>query len=175
MLQRIRDALATPPTGYVWLGTVYPGGLFGARPGLRLRYGGTGTFDIPRWRLMRFYSSPAIGRMRLDNTAFDPDAWRPRVPNAAFVRARADDRFWAARKLSAIDDDMIRAAVRAGQFDDAPAEAFLANAMIARRNAIGRKYLAAINPIVDPALVDGVLSFRNAAVDAGFARRHSDT
>src|SRR5690242_1146538 len=39
-----------------------------------------------------------------------------------------------------------------------------------RRDAIGRTYLTAINPIVDPRLDSaGQLTFRNAAVDAGFA------
>jgi hypothetical protein len=128
-------------------------------------------FYIPRWRTMTFYQSPAIGRLRRDNASFDPDAWRPRVPNPAFVRARGDDKFWAARKLMTLDDEMIHAAVKSGEFGDPEAEAFLAGALIERRDAIGRKYLTAINPVVDPALdASGRLTFRNAAVDTGFAK-----
>lgn len=122
-------------------------------------------FRVPRWRTMPFYEAPSIGRFPQDNTKFDPSAWRPRVPNAAFVRARADDRFWAAQKLSALSDDLIRAAVRTGQFGDEAAEAFLGRALIERRDAILRAYIPAINPIVSPALDnDGTLTFENAAV-----------
>jgi hypothetical protein len=127
-------------------------------------------FIVQPWRTTELYSSPAIGSLPRDNSAFDPDGWRPRVPNAAFIRARADDKFWAATKLAAISDDMIRAAIRAGQFDDDDAERFLAGALIERRDAILRAYLPAINPVTLPSLgTDGVLTFGNAAVDAGVA------
>ena len=63
---------------------------------------------------------------------------------------------------------MIRAIVKAGQYSDPAAEAHLADVLIKRRDAIGRAYLPAINPIVDPAL-DGALTFGNAAVQAGVA------
>jgi hypothetical protein len=128
-------------------------------------------FVIPSWRTMSFYEAPSIGRLPLDNTAFNPDRWRPRAPNAAFLRARDDDRFWAARKLMFITDDLLRAAVQTGKFDDPASEAFLVRALSERRDAIGRSYLTRVNPVVDPELDrNGVLSFVNAAVDAGFSR-----
>jgi hypothetical protein len=83
---------------------------------------------------------------------------------------RADDRFWAARKVMGMTDELIKGAVKAGQYTDADAEAFLVTTLTARRDAIGRAYLPAINPVVDPALdSSGTLTFRNAAVDAGVA------
>ena len=54
----------------------------------------------------------------VDHTDWDPDLWQSRFPNAAFLRAREDDKFWAARKLAAITPAMIAAALREGQFDD---------------------------------------------------------
>jgi hypothetical protein len=69
-----------------------------------------------------------------------------------------------------VDDDLLRAAVAAGDLGDPESEAFLVKALGERRDAIGRTYLAAINPIADPSLdARGVLTFRNAAVDAGVA------
>lgn len=128
-------------------------------------------FVIPEWRTAPFYEAPAIGRLVRDNRTFNPDQWRPRVPNAAFVRARDDDRFWAARKLAAVTDDLIRAAVDTGQFADAASEAFLARALAERRDAIVRSYLTRINPVADLALDrNGVLTFTNAAAEAGVAR-----
>jgi hypothetical protein len=126
-------------------------------------------FVIPAWRTVDYYEARSIGRLPRDNKAFDPDLWKPRVPNPAFLRARADDKFWAARKLMTLDDTLLRAAVRAGDFGDPPSEDFLVRALAERRDAIARKYLTAINPITDPALDDRGLTFRNAAVDAGVA------
>jgi hypothetical protein len=128
-------------------------------------------FYVPRWRTTDLYEARSFGRLPRDNTRFDPDAWKPRFPNQAFLRARPDDKFWAAQKLVALTDDMLRAAVRAGDFRDPKAEEFLVKALGERRDAIGRTYLTAINPVADPALTSaGLLTFRNAAVDAGVAK-----
>jgi hypothetical protein len=128
-------------------------------------------FAIPKWHTEKFHESSSIGRLPEDNTTFDPEHWKPRVPNQAFLHGRADDKFWAAQKLMTLTSEHLRAAVRAGDFRDPAAEQFLVRALAERRDAIGRAYLTAINPIVEPMLdADGILSFRNAAVDADFAR-----
>ncbi len=118
------------------------------------------TIDYPSYR--------GIGRF--ESKRFVPEAWRPRQPNPAYVRSRADDTFWAARKLMTISDDLIRAAVKAGHYSDPRAEEFLVNALIERRDKIGRAWLTAVNPVVDPSLSnDGTLTFRSVAVDLNFA------
>ena len=67
-----------------------------------------GFFMLP-WQTMPYDENPAIGRF--EGAYFDPSTWKPRVPTAAFLRARADDSFWAARRVIAFSDDMIRAMV----------------------------------------------------------------
>jgi hypothetical protein len=125
-------------------------------------------FSVRPWLTIHYPSYRGIGRF--ESKRFIPEEWRPRVPNPAYVRSRADDTFWAARKLMAISDDLIRAAVKAGHYTDPEAEDFLVGALIERREKIGRAWLTAVNPIVDPALSgDGVLTFRNIAVDLKFA------
>jgi hypothetical protein len=90
------------------------------------------------------------------------------------MEMRADDAFWAAQRVMAFTDDLIRAAVHTGQYSDAAAEAHLASVLIKRRDKIGRTYLSAINPVVDPRLDGtGALTFDNAAVRAGFAEAPS--
>jgi hypothetical protein len=127
-------------------------------------------FARPDWQRRPFYEARSIGRLQQENSDFNPDAWKPRVPNQAFLHARADDKFWAARKLMAMTTDLLRAAVRTGEFNDPASEEFLVHALAQRRDAIVRTYLAAVNPIVDPALQnDGTLTFANAAVDADVA------
>ena len=125
----------------------------------------------PKWRTTPFYEARAMGRLPRDSADFNPELWKPRIPNQAFLHARSDDKFWAARKLSALTTEMIRAAVRAGEFGDPAVEAFLVRALAERRDVIGRTYLTAVNPISRLALDDaGVLTFENAAVEADFAR-----
>ena len=123
-------------------------------------------FFIEPWQTVPYVEQPAIGRFEGD--AFEPQAWRPRVPTAAFRRARADDTFWAARRVKAFTDEMIRSAAREGRYSDPAAEKLLGDVLITRRQKIAEAYLPAINPLVDFALSDdGRLRFRNAAVDAG--------
>lgn len=168
------DFGSTLGSGGVWPREAWEGSEYMVEPadvGRGIRAFG---FFVKPWRTVDLYTSPTIGSLPRDNSTFDPDGWRPRVPNAAFVRARADDKFWAATKLAAISDDMIRAAIREGQFDDEDAERFLAGAIIERRDAILRAYLPAINPVTLPSLgAGGVLTFGNAAVDAGVAEAPS--
>jgi hypothetical protein len=128
-------------------------------------------FSYPTWHTTPFYEANAVGRLPMHNASFNANAWKPRVPNQAFLHAREDDKFWAAQKLIALKTDLLEAAVRAGDFGDANAERFLVQALAERRDAIARAYLTAINPIANPMLVaNGTLVFRNAAVDADFAR-----
>jgi len=124
----------------------------------------------PKWRTTPFYEARAIGRLPEHNTDFNPEQWRPRVPNQAFLHARADDKFWAARKLVALSTPILRSAVKTGDFGDPAAEDFLVRALAERRDAIARVYLTAVNPIVDPVLDGDCITFGNAAVDGDFAR-----
>ncbi|HEX5474411.1 MAG TPA: hypothetical protein VFX12_07105 [Vicinamibacterales bacterium] len=121
------------------------------------------------WMLYRYPDYRLIGRFNA--TSFDPETWQPRVPNPAFLRARPDDLFWGARLLMRMSDDLIRAGVDAAHYTNERAAADLIKILIERRDKIGRAWLPAVNPVVDVALSgDGVLTFQNAAVQAGFAQ-----
>jgi len=128
-------------------------------------------FKIPRWRTQDYFESPAIGRLPKDHADWDPETWWPHITNAAFRHMRADDTFWAATKIAAISDDMIKGAVTEAKFGDPAAEAFLAKAISDRRLRILQTFLPKVNPLVDVAITDGRLTFRNLAVDAAVADR----
>jgi hypothetical protein len=121
-------------------------------------------FALSPWQTIPYLENRSIGHH------FDPTTWKPQTPNAAYMELRGDDAFWAARRVMAFSDDLIRAAVRSSQYRDPAAELHLASTLIKRRDAIGRAYLTAVNPVVEPALdASGMLRFGNAAVSAGFA------
>ena len=125
-------------------------------------------FPLPVWATVPYPDEEVIGRF--EGTVFDPERWKPRAPTAAFLRARPDDTFWAARRVAAFPDAMIYAIARTGEFSDPLAAAALAKVLVQRRDTIARTYLPAVNPIVDVALSpEGGLTFANAAVDAEVA------
>ena len=67
------------------------------------------------------------------------------------MEMRDDDAFWAARRVAAFSDDLIRAAVHTGEFSDPAAEKYLGDVLIKRRDKIASVYLTAVNPIVSRA------------------------
>jgi hypothetical protein len=125
-------------------------------------------FYLSPWQTARYQRHDSIGIF--EGKSFDPEEWHPRSSPGAFLAARDDDNFWAARRVVAFTDDMIRTVVKAARFSDPAAETLLADVLIARRDRIGQAYLPKVNPIVDVALdPSGVLSFVNAAVNARVA------
>jgi hypothetical protein len=125
-------------------------------------------FFLSPWQTVPYVKNPSIGRF--EGTEFDPETWKPRVPTAAFRRARADDTFWAARRVMAFSDPMIRAIAETGRYSDESAPSLLADVLIQRRDKIGQTYLNAVNPVVDFALdASGTFTFDNAAVAAHVA------
>jgi len=127
-------------------------------------------FALSPWQTIRYPEYyPSIGRFEGDR--FDPRVWRPQTPTTAYMETRDDDAFWAARRIAAFSNDLIRAAVRAGQYSDPKAEQYLGDVLIKRRDKILSVYLNAVNPIVNPRLdANGRLTFENAALTAGVAK-----
>jgi hypothetical protein len=125
-------------------------------------------FALSPWQTVHYVERPSMGKFEGDR--FDPRTWRPQTPTTAYLELRADDAFWAAQRVGAFSDDMIRAIMHTGELSDPDAERLLGDIMIKRRNTILRTYLPAINPIVLPQLEDDHLTFENAAVNADVAR-----
>ncbi len=124
-------------------------------------------FALSPWQTVPYIEFPSVNIFEGD--VFDPTTWKPQTPVRAYIDMRADDAFWAARRVMAFTDELIRAAVHTGEYSDPAAEAHVAAVLAKRRDKIGRAYLPAINPVVDLRLDRGTLQFGNAAVAAGFA------
>jgi hypothetical protein len=126
-------------------------------------------FALSPWQTVPYVEYPSIGKFEGDR--FDPRSWRPQTPTTTYMEARDDDAFWAARRIVAFTDELIRAAVHTGQYSDPKAEQYLGDVLIKRRNKIAAVYMTAVNPIVDLRLgADGRLTLDNAAVAAGVAK-----
>jgi hypothetical protein len=125
-------------------------------------------FALSPWQTVKYVEYPAVGKFEGD--VFDPRKWRPQTPTTAYLEMRDDDAFWAARRVAAFTDEMIRAAVHTGEFSDPAAEKYLADVLIKRRDKVTGLYLTAVNPIAAPRLdANRGLTFENAAYAAGVA------
>lgn len=125
-------------------------------------------FALSPWQTVHYVEYPSVGKFEGDR--FDPRKWRPQTPTTGYMELRDDDAFWAARRVAAFTDDLIRAAVHTGQFSDPAAEKYLGDVLIKRRDKIASIYLTAINPVVTPRLdASSGLTFDNAAFAAGVA------
>ena len=119
-------------------------------------------FGLSPWQTVDYVEYPSVGKF--EGKVFDPRKWRPQTPTLAYMELRDDDAFWAARRIAAFTDDMIRAVVHTGQFSNPAAEKYLADVLIQRRDTIKSIYLTQVNPIVAPRLDAKGLTFENAAV-----------
>jgi hypothetical protein len=124
-------------------------------------------FGLSPWQTVDYVEHEEVGKF--EGKVFDPRKWRPQTPTKAYMEMRDDDAFWAARRVAAFTDDLIRAAVHTGEFSDEAAEKYLVDVLIQRRDKIKSIYLTAVNPVVSPALDAKGLTFENAAVAAGVA------
>lgn len=126
-------------------------------------------FFFQPWQSIPYEETPAIGRFEGDE--FDPPAWKPRVPTAAIRHVQPDDLFWAARRVVAFPDDLIRAIAGSAGYTNPDDARHLADTLIKRRDKIGQSYLTAVTPLVDFALADGQLKFVNAAARSNIDSR----
>jgi hypothetical protein len=119
-------------------------------------------FYLSPWQTIPYKELPEVGRFEGDR--FDPEAWVPRVPTAAFVRARDDDNFWAALRVAAFTDQDIRAAVYEGGYSDPAAEKLLGDILIKRRDKIAQAFIPKMTPLTRFVLSENGLMFENAAI-----------
>ena len=82
--------------------------------------------------------APAIGRF---DAAFDPDAWRPNLPNTAFDHMTAEDAEWMARKIRALPDSVLRQVVESARYSDSEDSEYVYEVLIERRKRILDVYL----------------------------------
>jgi hypothetical protein len=131
------------------------------------RFATLGLYIRP-WQTVDYEKNKEIGNFTAD--AFEPEQWKPRVPAAALLRARADDTLWGALRVMAFTDEHIGAVVKTGQYTAPAAEKLLSDVLIKRRDKIARVYLTKVNPLVNFGLDgSGVLTFENPAVRARLA------
>ena len=112
--------------------------------------------DLGRW--------PELGFFDVDH--FDPRGWHTMVYNPAFALATARDRYWGAKRVLAVSERELRAAIEAGGYRPETAERLFA-VLWGRRQKIVRAYLADQVPLDYFRMEAGRLCFDDLWHDAG--------
>jgi hypothetical protein len=118
------------------------------------------------WERIDYPDIPAIGNFT--SADFDPEKWTTDFPNQAFLSRSVGDEFWAAEQVMAFSSDDIRAIVETGEFSDSLASEYLINALVERRDIIGRTYFAEVLPIDNFRVENSELRFDDLAVQHEF-------
>ena len=109
-------------------------------------------------------AQPALGAFEAER--FDPRAWRPNLPNAAFSRQTARDRYWAAKRIALVGERELRAAISAGRYPADVAER-LYEILWRRRAAVLRAYFGAVTALDYFRVQGGRLCFDDLGAAAG--------
>jgi len=103
-----------------------------------------GLYQRP-WTRVEYPSIPGVGRF--ESAHFEPLDWKPNYPLPIFETMTSQDAFWAAKRVMAIDDALLRAAVESAEYSDPAATAHVFEALRERRDRIGRRFFARVNPL----------------------------
>jgi hypothetical protein len=104
------------------------------------------------------------------NEFFDPAGYKTEFPYEAFRVVTRSDGFWEAKLLMSFSDEDIRAVVKAGEYGDSKDAETIAKTLIERRDIIARYWLARANPLHDFSFSGGRLTFKDLAIEHGFAQ-----
>ena len=101
---------------------------------------------VPYWAKAKYPDHlPSVGRF--ESKVFRAKEYYPEYRNPAFVNMLPDDAFWMAKQVMALTDAEIRAIVKTGEYSDPEAEKWVADALIERRDKIGKAYFADVLPL----------------------------
>ncbi|HKY62205.1 MAG TPA: hypothetical protein VJR29_02210 [bacterium] len=131
----------------------------------------------PDWERVEDPGMESVGIY--ESKYFEPAKWRPAYPHPGFQNMTYRDAFWAAKILTKLSDEDIRAIVAEGRYSDPEAADYIAKTLIERRNKIGSYWLSRVNPLdnfrLEPAAEGQALAFDDLLVQAGLAPAGSAT
>lgn len=123
-----------------------------------LRFLTFGIYKRP-WQRMELEprTHPSTGYYSVE--IFDPNDWRPNIVNPAFINRSPRDGYWGAKIVMSFTDEQLAAAVRAGQYSDPAAAAYMLKGLRERRDATGRYWFREVSPLDRPRMEAGALAF----------------
>ncbi len=123
-----------------------------------LRFITLGMYKRP-WQRMQPYpeTHPSTGYYSVEN--FNPADWRSNIVNPAFINRTPRDGYWGAKIVMSFTNAQLEAAVRAGQYTDPAAAAYVLQGLRERRDATGRYWFAKVSPLDRPRIEGSTIAF----------------
>jgi hypothetical protein len=135
--------------------------------GSALRNVATMGLATPAWAQESYPRVRGIGRF--GGEAFDADAWTADAEFITWSNRLPDDMYWGAKLVMSFTDEEIRAIVNSGGYSDERAPTWIADALIQRRDKIGRALFAKVLPLENFRVRNGRLEFDDLMESYGFA------
>jgi len=121
----------------------------------------------PGWAQESYPRVRGIGRF--GGEAFDADSWTADTHFVTWANRLPDDIYWGAKLVMSFTDEEIRAIVNTGGYSDPRAPQWISEALIKRRDEIGRDFFSHVLPLDNFRVADGRLEFDDLMVVYGFA------
>jgi len=121
----------------------------------------------PNWAQESFPRIRGLGRFGGD--AFDADAWTADTHYVTWANRLPDDLYWGAKLVMSFTDEEIRAIVNTGGYSDPRTTLLISEALIKRRDKIGRAFFSHVLPLDNFRVEDGRVVFDDLMEVYGFA------
>ncbi|MEQ9503039.1 MAG: hypothetical protein RIT81_39580 [Deltaproteobacteria bacterium] len=113
------------------------------------------------------------GIARFQSEVFLPDEWVPKYPQPVFRERTRYDELWAASVLAKVTPAHIEAAVRAAQYTDPKAEAYMVRTLVERRRTLLELGFSGVTPLDRFRVEPRRFCFVDAWIEHGFAAPES--
>lgn len=120
-----------------------------------------------RWEDLKDTPWLSVGAFTAEH--FDPRYWREAYPYWPFFEQDLSDAYWAAKLIMRFDRPIIEAVVAEGRLTHPAAAKWLVDALVGRRDVIGRTYFGQVTPLDDIVVRAGALCGVDLAIRHGLA------
>ncbi len=154
-------------------------GTFGSEPVKRFGY--EYGIDLPpmlgRYLALGFHEDAWVGLAHpegldevgmFDADIFEPEKWKPDLPNSSMANLTAADGYWAAKILSAFTEQQIRTIVNQGQYQNPKAVDFLVETLRLRQEKIVRYWFTEVPPLDFFNVAGNQVVYSDLGVSRGF-------
>jgi hypothetical protein len=101
--------------------------------------------------------------------AFDPGAWKPDIPVAAFDGSDRFDQYWGAKIVARFSREQIRAAVEAGRYSDPRTIDYITGVLVARQRAVVAYWISRVSALEHVTASGRGMCFDDLAIQYGLA------
>jgi len=103
-----------------------------------------------------------------DTATFEPGKWKADLPHSGMANLTRRDGYWAAKILSAFDDDDLWIVVNQGRYRNPAAADFLVRTLAGRRDLLVEYWFDRVPPVDFFALDASGMTFRDLGLERGF-------